>query len=174
MNHREPTQVPTGYNRIGVCLALLLSFATAKTMRAMGHARPPSTPMSWAPAQGYLQLGAPALRFAEEPPPLPTGPRPESIAPLKAAAAVTGPDVVPGKPAAVPAESRPAPRAETTAGPVPAERTSPLAILPDENRPQVRPEDFLPYFQIPGAAVRLTTEPAPLPKSTATYTESPK
>lgn len=158
-------------------MALFMAFATARTMHAMGHPRPTashSSGRSSVPADGYLPLvGAPALRFAEEITPAPTGPRPDSIAPLKAAAVMTGPDIVRGKPAASASTSSVA-RAESKADPAPAERSAPLSILPDENRPQVRPEDFLPYFQIPGAVPRLINEPAPLPKSTATYTETTK
>jgi hypothetical protein len=78
----------------------------------------------------------------------------------------------------IPPEGKPAP----VAGPKP-----PAAILPDDTRPAVRPEDFLPFFQVPGAAKSagevnvimpanaLTTPPAaPLPRSSATYTQSPK
>jgi hypothetical protein len=52
----------------------------------------------------------------------------------------------------------------------------PPAILPDDVPAQVRPEDFLPYFQYPGAAPRgrgAEAPPAPpLPVSTATYIQS--
>jgi hypothetical protein len=58
--------------------------------------------------------------------------------------------------------------------------------LPDDTRPTIRPEDFLPYFQIPGSArhpadVTLLVPvpsaapaPASLTPSSATYTQSPK
>ena len=42
-------------------------------------------------------------------------------------------------------------------------KPAPAAILPDDTRPVIRAEDFLPYFQVPGA----------LPPSSATYTQSP-
>ena len=45
----------------------------------------------------------------------------------------------------------------------------PPAILPDDTRPRVRAEDFLPYFRIPGVPV-----PAQLPPSSATYTQTPR
>lgn len=66
-------------------------------------------------------------------------------------------------------------------------KAPPAAILPDDTRPSVRPEDFLPYFQVPGAAksanevnvimpANIFTPPAaaPLPPSSATYTQSPR
>lgn len=77
-------------------------------------------------------------------------------------------------------------KSAVTPPPVPAKPT-PAAILPDDARPSIRPEDFLPYFQIPGSAKQANevnvimpasavTAPAPaaLPPSTATYTQSPK
>ncbi len=45
--------------------------------------------------------------------------------------------------------------------PTPTKKPAP-AILPDDAKPPVRPEDFLPYFQIPGA----------VPPSSATYQQS--
>ncbi len=66
-------------------------------------------------------------------------------------------------------------------------KAPPAAILPDDTRPSVRPEDFLPYFQVPGATTsagevnvimpaNAFTPPAaaPLPPSSATYTQSPR
>jgi hypothetical protein len=53
-----------------------------------------------------------------------------------------------------------------------------LPILPDDARPQARPEDFLPYFQIPVnqsdvnlivPAARTPSVPNNLPYSSATY-----
>ena len=49
--------------------------------------------------------------------------------------------------------------------PVAAPKTSSPAILRDDVKPQVRPEDFLPYFQVPGN---------PVPPSAASYTQTPK
>jgi len=53
----------------------------------------------------------------------------------------------------------------------------PPAILPDDTRPKVRAEDFLPFFQFPGSGANPSdvtvapapTEPGKLPPSTATY-----
>ncbi len=61
-----------------------------------------------------------------------------------------------------------------------SEKSTPLSILPDETRPQVRPEDFLPYFQAPGSGQHPNVDvvmpvpwgtpvnPPPIPSS-ATY-----
>lgn len=57
---------------------------------------------------------------------------------------------------------------------------TPAAILPDDTRPKVRAEDFLPFFQFPGntpangdvtvvAPVPNAPTAAPLPASSATY-----
>ena len=66
------------------------------------------------------------------------------------------------------------------------EKSAPSAILPDEVRPQVRPEDFLPFFQVPGSATqpgdvtlvmpvpRSVPTPPALPPSSATYTQTQK
>jgi hypothetical protein len=47
--------------------------------------------------------------------------------------------------------------------------------LPDDLRQPTRPEDFLPYFQLPGPGVNPgVPAPAPLPPSSATYTQTPR
>jgi hypothetical protein len=61
---------------------------------------------------------------------------------------------------------------------------TPRPILPDEMRPQARPEDFLPFFQIPAAqpgdvnvivpVPRAPAAPSSLPRSSATYTQTPR
>jgi hypothetical protein len=64
-------------------------------------------------------------------------------------------------------------------------KAPPPAIIPDDARPSVRPEDFLPYFQLPGAgkpgdvnllvpasALRGDTGSLPVQPSSATYTQS--
>ncbi|WP_415908155.1 hypothetical protein [Oleiharenicola sp. Vm1] len=57
----------------------------------------------------------------------------------------------------------------------------PATILPDDTRPKVRAEDFLPFFQFPGSAPangdvtvvapvpNAAPGAAPLPASSATY-----
>jgi len=81
----------------------------------------------------------------------------------------------------------PEPKPETKETPAAPAKPVPRAILTDDTRPTIRPEDFLPYFQIPGAnkqtseinvimpaSVLNAPAPAPLPPSSATYTQSPK
>ena len=46
-----------------------------------------------------------------------------------------------------------------------AGKPAPPPILRDDVKPPIRPEDFLPYFQVPGV---------PLSPSSATYTQTPK
>ncbi len=56
--------------------------------------------------------------------------------------------------AETPAGSPPAatiPPTEAAPSPVTTTPTVPPAIIPDETRPRVQPEDFLPYFQFPGS-----------------------
>ncbi|WP_148217977.1 hypothetical protein [Opitutus terrae] len=128
------------------------------------------------------------MRFlAPTPPPDLAGRPPAGAPPQTAPEAADRPDVV--LPATAPAGAStvlapavlPA-TAEASESTTPARLPAP--ILVDELRPRVRAEDFLPYFQIPSehpgdATVivpvpRGTTSAAPLPTSSATYTQSPK
>lgn len=74
-----------------------------------------------------------------------------------------------GEGAKKPEAASPAPG--STPSPVPA-KPGPSAILPDDTRTQIRAEDFLPFFQAPGA--RPAAAPGTLPPSSATYTQTPK
>jgi hypothetical protein len=71
--------------------------------------------------------------------------------------------------------------------PPPAKPAGPRSILPDDTRPSVKPEDFLPFFQIPGtakapgeasliipASALVAPTASPIPPSSATYTQTPK
>ena len=59
---------------------------------------------------------------------------------------------------------------------------TPTPILRDDLRPQTRPEDFLPFFQIPAPGsdadvivpTPRTPVGTPLPPSSATYTQTPR
>jgi hypothetical protein len=76
-----------------------------------------------------------------------------------------------------PESSASSPPLDATSTPVPKEKPPPPAILPDDTRPRVRAEDFLPFFQFPGSAANpndVTLAPAPptpggQPPSSATY-----
>ena len=123
----------------------------------------------------YLTVvGAPPLRF-EEPAQFPS-PAPPSHAP--AAVRETAPPVPPAPKAqarpAAPAQSPlPAPANSARAAVQPASPDSAEpSIIPDDMRPRVRPEEFLPFFQLPGSNAPSAPAPNPpetLPPSTATY-----
>ncbi|HKB89778.1 MAG TPA: hypothetical protein VKC60_04580 [Opitutaceae bacterium] len=118
-----------------------------------------------------IAVGSPPLRFAEPPIPIP------------AAAPPTPPDLTDVSHDTKNEDTShdiTAPRAQTaplivTAGPSPDQagkrpstETSPLIL--DEARPEVRPEDVLPFFQMPGARGPFTIPPPPPPPpSSATY-----
>ena len=130
----------------------------------------------------YLSAVGPApLRFAP--------PVPEPVAPAAAVSTTPAPPTdASDKITAVEALATPDLDADTVPEAKPAPETlpkDPPRILLDDVRPAVRPEEFLPYFQIPGRkqAGELTvvvpvppSVPAPstLPPSSATYTQTPK
>lgn len=193
MNHRETPSLPTGVHRGLRCLSLLLipvvaPEAAPDLSRHRGAAGNDSVP--------YLTfVGAPALRFEKANPPPDLSVRPAAGAPPIPALTPTEASVAQANAAAARSTTSTASPAESVATaakadsktPPAATKPSPAPILPDDTRPAVRPEDFLPYFQIPGAnkqpsEVNLTmpasalTAPAaaPLPPSSATYTQTPK
>jgi hypothetical protein len=137
-------------------------------------------------------VGPPPLRFQTQPPPPDLTGRPAAGAPPIPAKALTEnpgetpkPRYAEAEPASAtaPDESK-AVAANDKVAPAPSPNKAPTpSIIPDDMRPSVRPEDFLPYFQIPGAKpgdpsllvpvpVRGAPAPAPLPPSSATYTQS--
>ncbi|MEO5960295.1 MAG: hypothetical protein ABIR80_14370, partial [Opitutaceae bacterium] len=138
-----------------------------------------------------IALGAPPLTFQEPVVPLIEVTPSTAVAPTRltpppgetTSAASVAP--TPSLPVRADAEMRVAeinlPRKEPSGEP---KRTP--SILPDDARPTIRPEDFLPYFQIPGSAKnsddvnllvpvpRSVPTPPTLPPSSATYTITPK
>ncbi len=194
MNHREPPHLPVGVRRALRCLSLLLVPAMALDeghagIRLLSSLRPNAEPAPYLPL-----LGSPTLRVEEVLPPPDLVTRPAAAAPpvpaltpTESSVAVANADaarsaaVAPERSASV--ESKPI---TPVLPPLPPPRTTPPPILPDDIRPIVRPEDFLPYFQIPGSAkqagdVTILTPgvpnapaPAPLPPSSATYTQTPR
>ncbi|MBL9215226.1 MAG: hypothetical protein JNG83_07100 [Opitutaceae bacterium] len=110
----------------------------------------------------YLRaMGSPPLRFQEEPPPRPPRPVPTPAAPEPLAGRDTEP--APPDTSALPA-TPPEPDAThgvSSTSPAP----TPEPILPDETRPKVRAEDFLPFFQFParGGSAGDVTIIAPVP-----------
>ena len=86
-----------------------------------------------------------------------------------------------------PASALTAPQGSATEKASSGTNKSPPPILPDHAKPAVRPEDFLPYFQIPGSAAHPSdvtlfvpatpsqpAAPGTLPPSSATYTQTPR
>lgn len=132
-------------------------------------------------ASPYLQVVAPpVLRFEDAAPPPDLSAHPPAGAPPKPSRS-PGPDVIlapkPAAAAAVVAAPQLAPQnAAVRIVPVPAAASAPAAppppILGDDASPAVKPEDFLPYFQYPGAGPGAPRQqPAPMPRSTATYNQ---
>ena len=196
MNHREPTHGPKGVRRALHCLAFLLPALATESLPAAVRPRAalglPSGHHGTEPAAYLPALGAPPLRFAEVAPPPDLVSRPAAAAPPQPALSMTESSVALANAAAAQSAairtsdtvSSPEPKAEATASA--AAKPAPSSILPDENRPQVRPEDFLPFFQIPGSATqpgdvtlvvpvpRNVPAPVALPTSSATYTQTQK
>ena len=190
------------------CLALLLLPALAPGF-SRAVPRPRTTPGPEAVVQTrhmpqpYLRVvGAPPLRFVEVAPPadpimrMPTSGTPTGLAGNSSAELEPSPEVpadvsVESTPATEVAETMPAARPlpttvapATRVEPEPVYR-GPAPILPDDTRPSLQPEDFLPFFQLPGTG-RLSGEvnvitPMPaqapgspaLPPSSATYRQTP-
>lgn len=201
MNHREPPHLRVAVRRALHCLSLvLLPTLAPEGVHALPRSRPPGSgpDLRNAEPNPYLpKLGAPALRFQEATPPPdlvvrpaaaapptpPLSPTETSVALANAAAAQS--TVAPTRPAPDPASAPAKPAATETPAPASPPTKTPPPILPDAARPSVRPEDFLPYFQIPGAArnpsdvtiiapaaINAPPPPAALPPSSATYTQS--
>jgi hypothetical protein len=177
MNHREPPQLPSGMRKALRCLSLLLVPALALDQ---GHAgtRLRSTIRTGSEPAPYLPIvGSPALRFEEALPPPDLVTRPAAAAPPVAALSPAESSVAVANSDA--ARSTVVPPDDTGTDkpvvPPPAPQTkTPAPILPDTLHPITRPEDFLPYFQIPSVTQSSVPGPAPLPPSTATYTQTPR
>ncbi len=193
--------MPVGIRRVLNCLSLLIIPALAPTA---AHSLPRSRPTA-EPALGpraprslpYLTvIGAPTLRFQRPTPPPDLVTRPTPAAPpipkLTPTEIVVAQNNIAAAHSTVEPLAPPVPSPETIANTSPDAPDAPAAppekpsILPDETRRPIRPEDFLPYFQIPGAANAPAGSnvmgPAPvptgsnssLPPSSATYTQTPK
>jgi hypothetical protein len=183
MNLREQPQVPTGMRTALHCLTLLfLSALLPRGMLAGLYVRIQVGAHDGKPAesQPYLTaLGCTPLRFREattapevaERPAAAAPPQPHltqaetSVSQANAAAVQPAP---PKPPAEAPAST------STDSNDAPPATNAPISILPDTVRPQLQPEDFLPFFVIPDAAkhaVPVPSEPGTLAPSTATYTE---
>jgi hypothetical protein len=123
----------------------------------------------------YLRvISTPGLRFEDLPPPPDLSVRPPAGGPPKLPETKAGTSTVDAGPPK-PAPNKPAAPAKAPDNhPAPTVATPP-PILPDDAPSQVRAEDFLPYFQYPGASRRTRGADAsnsiPTPPSTATYNQ---
>jgi hypothetical protein len=190
MNH-QVKPLRAGGRAAGLLLALLLS------PLAYGEAQNIASPImsetrAWLSVRqkashSYLEVvGPPPLRFLEgdaapamDVPVLPPSAPPSFPGLGKGVGQSSILDVVLGPGWRPPAASaaRPEGNAHPLAQPAPAAQIASPPILPDEGRPRLHPEDFLPFFQFPGAAGQGAADssapvpPAPgrLPPSTASY-----
>jgi hypothetical protein len=194
MNHREPPHSPAGAHGARLCLSLSLLLTMAPTgVHALTRSHSLAiVSRDVEPTPYLLAVGAPPLRFQEPavpPAPVPSTPVVATPDPVAAPSEPSAPDVSTPAPTTSPvavSESAPASETPVTAPPSPANPKTPAAILPDDSRPPIRPEDFLPYFQIPGSArqpadvtLLVPAPPAPpapgtLPPSSATYIQTPR
>ena len=187
MNHSEPPHLPTGARRAlhGLILLVLATLILSQahgvpSIRVLQEGEIVIGPL---PNRPYLPAIGPApLRFAAEP--LPRAPRPVAETTALPAAVTLPLEETPLDVAPAPSDT------VTDAGPTPehADPTSarePARILLDDVRPQVRPEEFLPYFQVPRSkhpgelTIMAPVPPAPPAPaanrpSSATYTQSPQ
>jgi hypothetical protein len=190
MNLCEPPHLPVGTRRTLRYLSLLLLPALAP--KAV-HSLPRSTLESTGPESvPYLPaLGAPPLRWQPPVAPPKAVARPAMPAPPTPVPNVAIPESEPSLPALAPPVAATPPQEDTVAESRTLEATAPAkppppAILPDDARPPVRAEDFLPYFQPPGfihpagnlnvivPGAFTAPAPGPLPPSSATYTQTPQ
>ncbi len=188
MNHREPLPAPGGVGRaLQYTVLLLLSVLGATRAGSEVHFALESLTPS--PLSYLAVVGALPLRFQEAlPPPDLAAGHPTELSLRSAvlpdhrdsasakAVTVTASDSAPPTPSIATFRPRPNPATSLTAQP-PVAPPPPPSILSDEMRPNTRPEDFLPYFQLPGASLPIgevaAGAPAPgkLPASTANYTQ---
>ncbi|MEO7597437.1 MAG: hypothetical protein ABIV50_00790 [Opitutus sp.] len=194
MNYREPTSTSYGVGRAFACLALLLlPLLSGAHASAWPQLLPPAGLTQ--PTTYLVALGAPPLRFQEAAstvalatrPPIPGSSR---IATVDTSSAELDVSLRPEleKPAdfhaALTAQESVSPLASEAEPSTRRQAKVPMPILPDETRSQARPEDFLPFFQIPAtqpgdvnvivSAPRAPANPSSLPLSSATYTQTPR
>jgi len=190
MNYREPTTTSKGVGRAFPCLALLL-LPSLSGAHASAWPQPLPPAGLTQPSSYLVALGAPPLRFQETAPTAalatrPPIPVPSRIERVDTSSEATDVSLRPElEPHAQPALDAQASTNKSINESEPSNRPvgkTPLPILPDETRSQARPEDFLPFFQIPVAqpgdvsvivpVPRAPTNASTLPVSSATYTQT--
>jgi len=185
MNFQPPAPKGGLHRTLRVLTLLLLQHALAPFgSDAFARMRLPFNPASDSNSRPYLLVaGAPSLRFRATPPAIPIAvakvETPTSSAAQPAIAALPG-----GEPAHPTATVEPiAAPAAPVVEPVDISKTAAATkpapnIIPDDTRPNTRPEDFLPYFRFPArsdvvipSSSEVSQPPAPgqLPASSATY-----
>ena len=182
MNSRTHTLL-TGLGRFVRCLTLVLLPALVaeggQTRSACGNpacSPPESSPESPYPySSPYLAVvGPPPMRLREPPAPPSFELEPVAEGPAQLEENISAsPPAVGGRldsslPMAASSKSpTKLPSASATANR--PEESEPSSILPDDMRRDIRPEDFVPYFQYPrNGGVPVPAQPA-LPPSSATY-----
>ena len=193
MNHREPTSTSQDVGRAFACLALLL-LPLLSGAHAAAWPQPVPPAGLTQPTTYLVALGAPPLRFQDPAPAAALATRPPIPGTARIAVADTSAesDVSLRPELEAPTNSQTALAAQELAHPAsheaePSTRPSgktPLPILPDETRSQARPEDFIPFFQIPAnqpgdvnvivPVPRAPANPSSIPASSATYTQTPR
>jgi len=177
MNQRVSPPGTAKGRRAWLYLSLLLpALASKVSTQATSLPLPLDGPTPLVPEESdrpYLAfVGPPPLRFEDLLPPPDLSTHPAAGAP---------PKVAEREEAAAHAAAKAASVASTPVRPILAKAAPAAAprgptvppILPDDVPAQVRPEDFLPYFQFPGAgsADSASTAPRSIPPSSATYTQ---
>lgn len=209
MNHREPTRTPPRVRPSSRMLALLL-LPVLMPESAVGTPRPrPSAGLPVrvepeAPVPYLRHVGAVPLRFQLAPPP--PAPWPVSLTPIDTPTETRADVSLETPPTATQASVQETTsvgatelaradgdvdQGSTSTGetrPLPIEtrpQQTPSPILVDELRTTVRPEDFLPFFLLPGTKAgeagtalivpvpRQAAPSAPMPPSSATYNRLP-
>lgn len=193
MNHREPPHLSAGMRRALHCLSLLLVPAlTLDNGQAGPRLRNAISPNA-EPAPYLPVLGSPSLRVDVAPPtpdlvtrPAAGAPPVPALTPTESTVAVANADAARSTVGSSEETSTVEPKIDSTPvapAPAPAVKTPP-PILPDSTRPVVHPEDFLPFFQVPGTGrpdvtvvvpgIPAVPTPSQLPPSSATYTQTPR
>lgn len=127
-------------------LRLVLAFPPVLAISSLSVAPEPSLAPETRPY--VMAIGSPMLRFADALPPLDLSIRQPGGAPVPPPAK---PTEHPEAQAIAEPAPIPLPEAYVEIGAPVVKNAAPPPILPDDTRPKVRPEDFLPYFQFPAA-----------------------
>jgi hypothetical protein len=182
MNHREAPPGTAKGSWAWLFMSLMLPAVASKMNMPpplFGSAEGSLPLVPHEPSDPYLlYVPPPPLRFEDPAPPPDLSAHPAAGAPPKPTAAGllarddrrSAPAVRPAVSASVSSSSSSAP----SKGPdviLPKPPATP-SILADDVPPAVKPEDFLPYFQFPGAPAGGSAVDHPAPLSTATYTQS--